>query len=596
MLNMNNNANALATACVQARSTAKARLRAGVAGAVMLALAPVTVAHAQQVVTLQSENDSVSISGELLEFDAETYTIKGTLGVITVPRDGVICSGDGCPSLEAEVVSPSLEVVLSSIADETRITGELVTVEPEHYVIRTALGDFRIAIANVECQGQACPAIAAPKPGITMLTADSEYTSMLADLLRSYAEEMGQTIEIDAADPTAQTVQISSGDDQELVATINLEVRNPADAVQEFSSGAANLLVFDQQRVAGLFANYDGPRGVVQNPLAFDGQVIVGHGDNPVRDLSGSEIDEIWNGEITSWRPLGGGDFPITLHMVEDGSNLIGWLTGLRASSTRGVVTHSSEEDVIAAVNADRNALGIVHWASAKDAHAKMMDMRRSCGLSSKPSEFGLRTLHYPFAHPINTYGHQTGMQDFTRAFLDWTQTAAAADSVSQRGYLGAQPQRIRLEDMGDAVIHTAAVEQDFDGVEFASMMRELQSADRLSTTFRFISGSTVLDDASIANAKNLAQRLRGTEFADQELLLVGFADSTGPAVNNSALSVRRATAVREVLDAELDEATRAKIDLVEMGYGEQMPVDCNTTETGRENNRRVEVWLRLKS
>ena len=564
--------------------------------ALMFAMTPQANAQGQQTVTLESENKSVSITGELVEFDDETFTIRGTLGVITVPRNGVLCTGGGCPSNEPEVVAaPAREVVLASIDDETRITGELVDVEAEHYVIRNALGDFRIAIANVECLGQACPAIDAPNPSITILTAEPKFNDMLSDLLSGYAEDTDQTIQVSKIDATTQSVQILSGDGQDLVADLTLEVRNPDEAIQAFTDGSANLLIYEQHRIEGMLTGYDFPGGLIENPIAFDGQVVVGHTANPVRDLSSPEINEIWNGEITSWRSLGGGDFPITIHMVEDGLNLIGWLTGLRASSTPGVITHGSEEEVIAAVNADRNALGIVHWASAKEAKTKMLDIRRSCGLTSKPSEFGLRTMHYPYAHPVSSYGHQAGMQDFTKSFLDWTQTTAAASSVSSFGYLAAQPQRIKLEDMGVSVIHTAAVEPDFDGVEFSAMMRELRSADRLSTTFRFIPGSTVLDPLSVARIKNLAKRLSGNEFANQEILLVGFADSTGPAGNNSALSIRRAAAVRAVLETEVDDVTRENLNLVEMGFGEQMPVDCNTTETGRENNRRVEVWVRLK-
>ena len=30
-------------------------------------------------------------------------------------------------------------------------------------------------------------------------------------------------------------------------------------------------------------------------------------------------------------------------------------------------------------------------------------------------------------------------------------------------------------------------------------------------------------------------------------------------------------------------------------GYGELMPVACNTSSTGRQVNRRVEIWLRPK-
>lgn len=576
---------------------AKARLMPWVAGAMVFALAPLAHAQSGSTVTLESANKSVSITGELVEFDDDSFTIRGALGLIAVPRSGVVCTGDGCPVVAPEVVEEivSGEVVLASVNDETRIAGELIGVEDGHYVIRNALGGFRIPISSVSCLGEACPVIEQPKPSITILTATPKLNAALADMLRAYAQINGQQVEISGTEAGAQAVQVYANGGQDLVAEINLEVRTPADAAQAFSEGAADLLIYEQAQMAGL-ASSEATGGVAISPLAFDGEVVVSHGDNPVRRLSSAEIEKIWSGEITSWQPFAGGNAPIALHMVADSGEAKGWLTGLRASTTPGVITHSSEQEVIAAVEADRNALGIVHWGAAQKARAKMLELSKSCGLTSKPSAFGLRTLHYPFTEAVNSYGSGVGMPAFAKSFLDWTQTASAAPSVSNHGYLAAETQRTKLEDMGIALIHTAADEPDFDGVEFASMMRELRSADRLSMTFTFISGSTILDPASVANAKRLAKSLRSNEFSDKELLLVGFADNTGPASDNTALSVRRAATVRSALDAELDEATRARLEVIEMGFGEQMPSDCNTTEIGRENNRRVEVWLRLKS
>ncbi|MEP5731930.1 MAG: phosphate ABC transporter substrate-binding/OmpA family protein [Sulfitobacter sp.] len=576
------------------RLAERLRLAPAIAGLSLLAMTVPALSQTSSTVTLESSNGSMAIMGELVDIDAENYTIRGPLGLFTVPRIGVLCKGDRCPGTETETSAPSsLQVDLISIDDETRISGELVDIEEKHYVIRNSLGEFRVTISNVNCIGGACPVIDIYDPEVTIFGASPKVTLLLADLLKGYSQETGQRIEVDEVNETTRSLRVFAADSQELVANINLSVNSQQNAVGALSDNTADLLVYEELQIGSQSGGSD---SIVQTALAFDGQVVVSNPDNPVRDLSIAEIDQIWNGELKSWRTLGGGDFPITLHMVEDGADTIGWLTGLRASSTPGVVTHSTEEQVIDAINADRNALGVVHWAAADQAHANMLAVRKVCGLTAEPSKFGIRTQHYPFTQPIFSYGQKTGMHPFAQSFLEWTQTAAAEAYISDKGYTAGQLQRTKVQDMGVAVVHTAAVEPDFDGVEFASMMRELRSADRLSMTFTFLTGSTVLDEASILNVKDLAKRLRGSEFANQEILLVGFADSTGPADRNTTLSERRAETVREVLALEFNDAERADLNLLQMGFGEQMPVDCNSTDNGRANNRRVEVWARVQN
>ncbi|MEP4260723.1 MAG: OmpA family protein, partial [Rhizobiaceae bacterium] len=81
-----------------------------------------------------------------------------------------------------------------------------------------------------------------------------------------------------------------------------------------------------------------------------------------------------------------------------------------------------------------------------------------------------------------------------------------------------------------------------------------------------------------------------------QEILLVGFADSIGPADRNTVLSQRRAETVENLLAAEFDPQTRERLNIQALSFGEQMPLDCNETDDGRANNRRVEVWARVSN
>ena len=67
---------------------------------------------------------------------------------------------------------------------------------------------------------------------------------------------------------------------------------------------------------------------------------------------------------------------------------------------------------------------------------------------------------------------------------------------------------------------------------------------------------------------------------------VLGHTDSTGSDAYNQTLSVNRATSVANYL--EMRGVARARMGV--RGYGETMPIASNDTETGRAQNRRVEI------
>ncbi|MFD4955303.1 OmpA family protein [Streptomyces sp. NPDC058451] len=66
-----------------------------------------------------------------------------------------------------------------------------------------------------------------------------------------------------------------------------------------------------------------------------------------------------------------------------------------------------------------------------------------------------------------------------------------------------------------------------------------------------------------------------------------GFTDNLGSSSHGDTLSQQRANAVQKVLAEEL-RATAVTFDT--RGFGERHPVASNATETGRQQNRRVEI------
>lgn len=89
-----------------------------------------------------------------------------------------------------------------------------------------------------------------------------------------------------------------------------------------------------------------------------------------------------------------------------------------------------------------------------------------------------------------------------------------------------------------------------------------------------------------IRMAEKLATVLQ--QNPSRNVLVEGFADSTGAAAHNQALSERRGNAVRSAL---LDLGV-APERIAMRGYGESYPVAANDTVAHRQLNRRVEIIL----
>jgi outer membrane protein OmpA-like peptidoglycan-associated protein len=94
------------------------------------------------------------------------------------------------------------------------------------------------------------------------------------------------------------------------------------------------------------------------------------------------------------------------------------------------------------------------------------------------------------------------------------------------------------------------------------------------------------LKSSALPNITTLAAFLQ--ENPDRKVIVEGYTDSVGSASYNQGLSERRAESVRRsLLRAGVDPAR-----VVAQGYGKEYPVADNSSNSGRAQNRRVEVTI----
>ena len=109
--------------------------------------------------------------------------------------------------------------------------------------------------------------------------------------------------------------------------------------------------------------------GLVETVLAYDGIAIIVNNDNPVTDISLSDLDKVYTGEITNWKELGGGDSEIVLIGREAGSGTRDGFESITSTADKCQYRQelTSTGDVITTVSQNPDAIGYASLASVKD-------------------------------------------------------------------------------------------------------------------------------------------------------------------------------------------------------------------------------------
>ena len=108
-----------------------------------------------QSVTLKYD-DGDGISGELIEFANDVYKLQTSIGLVTIPAEGISCIGLACPESERLQIA-SAPITLTSHDGSAQLSGDLLEVVDGQYVVASDVGEVRIDIDLVTCDGDGCP-------------------------------------------------------------------------------------------------------------------------------------------------------------------------------------------------------------------------------------------------------------------------------------------------------------------------------------------------------------------------------------------------------------------------------------------------------
>ncbi len=175
--------------------------------------------------------------------------------------------------------------------------------------------------------------------------------------------------------------------------------------------------------------------GLQETVLAYDGIAIIVHTDNPVSDLTLEQIAQLYTGEITNWKDVGGNDAQVVLIGREAASGTRDGFESITGTKDKCQYRQelTSTGDVITTVSQNPDAIGYASLASIKDS-VKALNVD---GVT--PSEASVKDGSYKVQRPfVLVTVEGKALSSAAQSFFDYATSADAADIIAKAGAVAA--------------------------------------------------------------------------------------------------------------------------------------------------------------
>lgn len=497
-----------------------------------------------QHVLLENPDRGIHLYGELLEVSQTSYVIRTAIGEIMVPSDQVNCVGDTCPSEGSQGNSADF-----SVAGSDTVGSELMPLLIKGYGFSIGSSVTKSNVGDRLHMFHARAADGAGEDTFSTIVEDHGSSTGFKALLAGEAE-------IGMSSRPAKSSEVA--------------------AFRE--AGFGNITSYEQEHA-----------------IAADGLLLVVHPNNPVEGLTVEQVSGLLSGRIKNWSDVGGLDQPVTVYSRDNNSGSFSAIKkrflepmSYELASDAAIVPGNAE--MASSVAIDSGGIGYTGIAFKGD--TKPISLISSCGIATVPSAFSAKAGEYPLSRQLYLYTRNAELSEHAKGLLDFATSSASDEMIEKSGFI---PFGV-TEQSQEATLQTIrkAIDASNSRNEVA-LLRELfvdaYAWHRLSSTFRFRSGSAVLDNAARRDLGRLHDHIL-TLGPNTKIMLVGFTDSDGPLEANLRLSQDRAEMVRRELMRLFVEGEKPQVEIQVKGYGEVNPVACNDSAEGQGKNRRVEAWI----
>lgn len=495
-------------------------------------------------------------------------------------------------------------VRIQSADGQTAIEGDLISFEQGVYLIETSFGPIKVASEGMQCEGNACPVIK-EADGVLKIVGSPSMTHELMPLLVAGYGAAHDAVSEPVGDVTATKRWynlVSEGGFGDQIGQIEMNGTSASGSFTGLLDKSTQIGVSSRRitREEAMALRQDGAGSMVgidrERVVAIDSLVVVANPENPIEALSMRQVADIYSGNITNWSQLGGPDQTINVYARGQGSGAryefdSGILDRPNATvSARSLKLVKDDREMASGVFSDPYGIGYLSLAALRG--NKPISLSNACGITVTPTEFSAKTEEYPLSRRLYMYSREDNLDVAAEDMLDFAISPEADSLIAKAGFISLAVDRYDLNAARSRLIEMIEANEDGYMTQIATdMLNDMRGWDRLSTTFRFNTGSLSLDakaQRDIARLVTYLQALPG----NAEVAVVGFTDANGAFDSNLNLSRDRAQSVLQDIQAIAGDQL-PQVTFMSKGFGQMLPATCNDGAQGQAINRRVEIWVR---
>jgi phosphate transport system substrate-binding protein len=321
-----------------------------------------------------------------------------------------------------------------------------------------------------------------------------------------------------------------------------------------------------------------------EHVLGLDGVAIVVPTSNDTPSLSRRDLRRVFSGEIKNWSEVGGPNRPIHLYARNDESGTFDTFKDLVLKDTPLAKAERFEDsaELEEAVANDPDGVGFVGLPYVKTTRAVAISDGSSAAL--EPTRFSIKTENYPLSRRLFLYTSADPANAAVKDFIAFALSGKGQAIVHQARFVDLDLTQVVSREETAAVRGGCRLSSRWRG-DANAYCRLRDGAEQLGTSFRFRVGSAELDTRALQDLRRVLERME--KSPDKTIVLAGFADSSGEYSANCALSLSRSKAIAKALGTlglQVDDT---------LGFCSELPVRDNGTPDGRNQNRRVEIFVK---
>jgi phosphate transport system substrate-binding protein len=172
-----------------------------------------------------------------------------------------------------------------------------------------------------------------------------------------------------------------------------------------------------------------------ETAVARDGVAIYVNEANPLQQLTVEQLRDIYLGDVTSWKQVGGSDAPIVLYSRENSSGTYVFVKEHVLKGEDYAATAQTLPGTAAVVNAiakEKNGIGYGGGAYAKG--VKELKIVGADGQPYAPNEENVKSGKYPLSRPLFMYTRAKPAGE-VKAFIDFCLSPEGQAIVTKVGY-----------------------------------------------------------------------------------------------------------------------------------------------------------------